>query len=64
MLTISERTDAVCGVDGWQDALLEAYSLGLGDPLALSAAHNEGVGDLTRALIQVRLALNTGRRWT
>ena len=30
--------------------LIEAYSLGLGEPVALSAAHNEGFADLRQAL--------------
>ncbi|MBL4740825.1 MAG: 50S ribosome-binding GTPase, partial [Sneathiella sp.] len=29
----------------------EAYSLGLGDPMALSAEHGEGIGDLFDALL-------------
>ena len=29
---------------------LEAYSLGLGDPLAISAEHNEGIADLMREI--------------
>jgi len=33
-----------------QAGLLEAYSLGLGEPIALSAAHGEGLGDLHDAL--------------
>jgi GTP-binding protein len=31
---------------------LEAYSLGLGDPLAVSAEHNEGIADLMREIAE------------
>src|SRR6476661_6406423 len=34
-----------------QDGALEAYSLGLGDPIAISAEHGEGVADLFQALL-------------
>ncbi|KAA9009285.1 ribosome biogenesis GTPase Der [Histidinibacterium aquaticum] len=34
-----------------ESGLLEAYSLGLGEPLALSAEHGEGMADLLQALI-------------
>ena len=33
-----------------QSGMLESYSLGLGDPIALSAEHGEGIGDLYDAL--------------
>lgn len=33
-----------------QETLAEAYSLGLGDPIAISAAHGEGLSDLYDAL--------------
>jgi GTP-binding protein len=32
---------------------LEAYSLGLGDPLAVSAEHNEGISDLMREIAEM-----------
>ncbi len=32
---------------------LEAYSLGLGDPLAVSAEHNEGIADLMREIAEL-----------
>ncbi len=32
---------------------LEAYSLGLGDPLAISAEHNEGISDLMREIAEM-----------
>jgi len=34
-----------------QDGAYEAYSLGLGDPIAISAEHGEGVADLFAALL-------------
>jgi GTPase len=34
-----------------QSGLFEAYELGLGDPLAISAEHGEGMGDLFEALL-------------
>lgn len=34
-----------------QSGLLEAYALGLGDPIAISAEHGEGMGDLFEALL-------------
>ena len=34
-----------------EPGLLEAYALGLGEPLALSAEHGEGMGELYRALL-------------
>ncbi len=33
-----------------RDGVYEAYSLGLGDPVAISAEHNEGISELVRAL--------------
>ncbi|MBS7545905.1 ribosome biogenesis GTPase Der [Ancylobacter oerskovii] len=41
----SEGKDALAGA-------LDAYSLGLGDPVELSAEHGEGMGELVRALMQ------------
>ncbi len=40
-----------------QEGLLEAYSLGLGEPLGLSAEHGEGMGDLYAAILQAAPAL-------
>ena len=34
-----------------ESGLLEAYSLGLGDPVAIAAEHGEGMGDLSDAII-------------
>ena len=35
---------------GGESGILEAYSLGLGEPIAFSAEHGEGIGDLFEAL--------------
>ncbi|MGI9387423.1 MAG: ribosome biogenesis GTPase Der [Methyloligellaceae bacterium] len=39
-----------CEGQAGQGGFYEAYSLGLGEPVAISAEHNEGMGDLARAL--------------
>ncbi|WCL52821.1 ribosome biogenesis GTPase Der [Gimibacter soli] len=35
-----------------QQGIYEAYALGMGDPIALSAEHGEGLGDLYQALVE------------
>ncbi len=40
---------------------LEAYALGLGEPVAISAEHNEGLSDLYDALRAALPAANRGR---
>ncbi|MCW5723573.1 MAG: ribosome biogenesis GTPase Der [Maricaulaceae bacterium] len=42
-----------CEGQAGRDGLMEAYSLGLGEPVAVSAAHGEGMGELYSALKQV-----------
>ena len=37
---------------GSQEGLLDAYSLGLGEPVAVSAEHGEGMGDLRDAIVE------------
>ena len=37
----------------WRDGLHEAFSLGLGDPIAFSAEHGEGLGELYDALAEI-----------
>jgi predicted GTPase len=37
-----------------QAALCEASELGLGEAMPLSAEHNEGISELTSALVEVR----------
>ena len=39
-----------CERDGGQSGLLEAFSLGVGEPVAISAEHGEGMGDLADAI--------------
>ena len=39
-----------CERDGGQAGILEAFALGLGEPVAISAEHGEGVGDLADAI--------------
>jgi GTP-binding protein len=41
-----------------QEGLLEAYSLGLGEPLGLSGEHGEGMGDLYAALLSAAPGLS------
>ncbi len=44
-----------------QSGLYEGYSLGLGDPIALSAEHNQGLDELVRALEAAIAELSNGR---
>ena len=46
VILLANKAEGRAGEGG----LLEAYSLGLGDPVALSAEHGEGMGDLFEAL--------------
>ena len=48
MLLVANKAE---GRQGTANAL-EAYSLGLGDPLAVSAEHNEGIADLMREIAE------------
>ena len=48
MLLVANKSE---GRHGLANAL-EAYSLGLGDPLAISAEHNEGIADLMREIAE------------
>lgn len=47
VIVVGNKAEGRAGESG----LLEAYSLGLGDPVALSAEHGEGMGDLFEALL-------------
>lgn len=47
VVLVANKAEGRAGESG----LLEAYSLGLGDPLAISAEHGEGMGDLFEALL-------------
>ena len=40
-----------CEGSGGDAGLLEAYSLGLGDPVAISAEHGEGIGEIAELLV-------------
>jgi GTPase len=47
VVLVANKAEGRAGDSG----LMEAYSLGLGDPVALSAEHGEGLGDLFEALL-------------
>ena len=49
VIVIANKSEGVAGENG----RLEAYALGLGEPLAISAEHNEGMVDLFDALRQL-----------
>jgi GTP-binding protein len=49
VVLIANKAEGRAGESG----LLEAYSLGLGDPVAISAEHGEGMGDLFEALLPI-----------
>ncbi|WP_333605105.1 ribosome biogenesis GTPase Der [Novosphingobium sp.] len=47
VILVANKAEGRAGEGG----LLEAYSLGMGDPVAISAEHGEGMGDLFEALL-------------
>lgn len=47
VILLANKAEGRAGESG----LLEAYSLGMGDPVAVSAEHGEGMGDLFEALL-------------
>ncbi|MBT0666785.1 ribosome biogenesis GTPase Der [Novosphingobium profundi] len=47
VILLANKAEGRAGESG----LLEAYSLGLGDPVAISAEHGEGMGDLFESLL-------------
>ncbi len=49
VVLVANKTEGRAGRDG----LLDAYSLGLGEPVAVSAEHNEGMGELFSAIVSV-----------
>ncbi len=49
VIVLANKAEGKAGESG----LLEAYSLGLGEPLALSAAHGEGLGELHDVLVPI-----------
>ena len=46
-----------------QPGILESYALGMGDPVALSAEHGEGMGDLFEALLPLIGEQDTEETW-
>ena len=49
VVLVANKAEGRAGESG----LLEAYSLGLGEPVGLSAEHGEGMGDLFEALLPI-----------
>jgi GTP-binding protein len=49
VILVANKAEGRAGESG----LLESYSLGLGDPVAISAEHGEGMGDLFEALLPI-----------
>ena len=49
VILVANKAEGSAGRDG----AYEAFSLGLGDPIALSAEHGEGLGELYDALVEV-----------
>ncbi|WP_300552732.1 ribosome biogenesis GTPase Der [Maricaulis sp.] len=48
VILLANKAEGRAGESG----LLEAYSLGLGEPIGLSAAHGDGMGDLYQAVVE------------
>jgi GTPase len=48
VVLVANKTEGRAGRDG----LLDAFSLGLGEPVAVSAEHNEGMGELFVAIVE------------
>ncbi len=57
IVLLANKAEGRAGAQG----LLEAYELGLGDPLAISAEHGEGIGDLHDALVDSARAIFASR---
>ena len=49
VILVANKAEGRAGESG----LLESYALGLGDPVAISAEHGEGMGDLFEALLPI-----------
>ena len=49
IIVLANKTEARAGREG----AIEAFSLGLGDPIAISAEHGEGLGELHDALVEI-----------
>ncbi len=52
VVLVANKTEGRAGRDG----ILDAYSIGLGEPVAISAEHNEGMGELFTAIIEAAKA--------
>ena len=50
VILVANKAEGNKGTDGFYDA----FSLGFGDPLAISAEHGEGIGDLTAEIAAAR----------
>ncbi|WP_300527617.1 ribosome biogenesis GTPase Der [Maricaulis sp.] len=48
VILLANKAEGKAGESG----LLESYSLGLGEPIGLSAAHGDGMGDLYQAVVE------------
>jgi GTP-binding protein len=57
VILVANKCEGHTGESGYY----EAYSLGLGEPIALSAEHNEGIGELYRAIDAACAGLATER---
>ncbi len=53
VVVVANKAEGRAGTDG----MMEAYALGLGEPVALSAEHGEGLPDLRDALVEACPAL-------
>lgn len=62
ILVLANKTEGAHLSNRVLDSLSDALRLGLGDPIPISAAHGDGLGDLAEILISVakRLGLNDG----
>lgn len=56
IILVANKCEGRAGESG----LYEAFSLGLGEPVAISAEHGEGMGDLFEALLRYAPAEDTG----
>ena len=46
-MLVANKCEGRAGADGFY----EAFRLGLGEPIAISAEHGEGIGDLVAAIL-------------
>jgi GTPase len=54
VLVVANKAEGGAVSGDMQAALCEASELGLGEAMPLSAEHNEGISELTSALVEVR----------